>query len=178
MYENKLLWLFFNKPMYKFHVRELGRITKLDTKTVMKYLKNFIKRKLVLRKKDKGFPYYEANRLSRLYRYEKSQTAVKKIFWSGLLEFLEMKLKPKVIVLFGSISKGTYHKKSDIDIFVQAKEKRLDLNKFEKKIGYDIKLFFEKNLNNLSKGLLNNIIQGQILSGNLDVFNYGKKKGV
>ena len=108
MSEYKLLDLFFKQPMSRFHVRELSRLTLLDTKTVMKYLKDLIKRKLILRKKEKkGFPFYEANRLSPLYRYEKSHIMIEKIYQSSLINFLEKELNPKVIILFGSIQKGT-----------------------------------------------------------------------
>ncbi|MCK4588829.1 MAG: nucleotidyltransferase domain-containing protein [Nanoarchaeota archaeon] len=170
LYEYKLLELFFKKPMSRFHVRELSRKTKLDTKTVMKYLKDFVKRKLIVRKKEKkGFPFYEANRLSSLYRYEKSHVVIEKIYESSLIEFLEEKLDPKAIILFGSMQKGTYHDKSDVDIFVQSEYKRLDLSKFERILKHKVKLFFEEKPKNLTRGLLQNIYNGFLLSGQLDV---------
>lgn len=165
-----VLDLFFRDPMGQFHVRELSRDTGLDTKTIMKYLKDFVNRKILLRKKEKsGFPFYEANRSSALYRYEKSQAVVHKIYISGFIDFLEGELKPKVIILFGSIRKGTYHDKSDIDIFIQADRKKLDLSKFERKLGYKIQLLFEKDLSTLSKGLLQNIYNGIVISGELEL---------
>lgn len=170
IYEQRLLDLFFQKPMSKFHVRELGRLTNLDTKTVMKYLKDFVRKCLVIRKKEKkGFPFYEANRLSPLYRYKKSQLMIEKIYESDLIPFLEKELKPKVLILFGSIQKGTYHEKSDVDIFVQAKQKKIDLSKFEKKLKHKIVLFFEEDPKNLTKGLLQNIYNGYVLSGQLEL---------
>lgn len=169
IYEQRLLDLFFQRPMSKFHVRELGRLTDLDTKTVMKYLKDFVKRYLIVRKKEKSFPFYEANRLSPLYRYKKSQLVVEKIYESDLIPFLEKELNPKVIVLFGSIQKGTYHEKSDIDIFVQAKQKKLNLTRFENLFKRKITLFFEENPRSLTKGLLQNIYNGYVLSGQLEL---------
>ncbi len=167
---NILLEQFFLNPMSKFGVRELSRIVHLDTKTVMKYLKDFVKNKLVIKRKSKGkYSFYEANRLSRLFRYEKSEILVKKILKSGLIDFLEKELSPKVIVLFGSVRKGTYHKSSDVDLFVQTDYKRLDLRKFNKQIGFEVKLFFEKNIKKLSKGLIENIYDGLVISGKLEV---------
>lgn len=172
IYEQKLLDLFFERPMSKFHVRELGRLTDLDTKTVMKYLKDFVKKYLIVRKKEKkGFPFYEANRLSPLYRYKKSQLVIERIYESNLIPFLEKELKPQVIVLFGSVQKGTYHEKSDIDIFVQAKQMKLNLSKFEKKLKRKIVLFFEEDPKSLTKGLLQNIYNGYMLSGQLKLWN-------
>ncbi len=168
-YETSLLEQFFLNPMTEFGVRKLGRMTNMDTKTVMKYLKEFSKRGVVVKKEEKGkHNYYEADRLSRIYRHEKSELLIKRILESGLLEFLEQELKPKAIVLFGSVQKGTYHTESDIDLFIQADYKKLDLKVCNKKLGHEIKLFFEKDLGKLSKGLLENIYNGLVLSGNLE----------
>jgi len=86
-----------------------------------------------------------------------------------VIEYLEKKLSPKVIVLFGSVRDGVYHKKSDVDIFVQTDYKRLNLSRFDQKIGHDINLFFEKNPKKLSRGLLHNIYNGLVLAGALEV---------
>ncbi len=161
---------FFLNPMTKYGVRELARLTKLDTKTVMKYLQDLVRERVVIKRKEKGkYSYYEANRLSYIYRHEKSEVLVKKILTSGLIEFLEKELSPKAIVLFGSVQKGIYHKDSDIDLFIPSEYKQLDLSKFNKKIGHHIQLFFEKDLKKLSKGLLENIYNGLVLAGKLEV---------
>ena len=160
---------FFLNPMAHYGVRKLARITKLDTKTVMKYLQELVQRKIVIKRKEKGkYPFYEANRLSYIYRHEKSEVLVKKILESGVIELLE-ELSPKAIVLFGSVQKGTYHKDSDIDIFVQEEYKKLNLSKFNRKIGHQVQLLFEKDLKNLSPGLLENIYNGLVLAGKLEV---------
>lgn len=170
MNEDKLLKEFFYKPMSRFGVRELSRTTRLDTKTVMKYLRDFTDRKILIRRYKKGsFPYFEANRMSHTYLFNKSHLLVKKIIESNLVNFIETKLQPKAIVLFGSVPRGVYHRESDIDLFVQTPYKRLDLSKFEKNLGHKIQLFFETNLNSLSKGLLENIYNGEVLSGRLEV---------
>ena len=170
MAEEILLRQFFNKPMSKFGVRELSRQTDLDTKTIMKYLKDFINKRLVIKGTPKGtFPYYEANRLSPIYKFEKSHVLIRKIIESSLINFLEQKLQPKAIVLFGSIAKGTYHEKSDIDIFIHGKYCKVDLGKYEQKLKHKIRLLFEEDLKQLSPGLLENIYNGEILSGKLGV---------
>lgn len=156
--------------MTRYGIRELARITKSDTKTIMKYLRELIQRKIVIRKKEKGkYPYYEANRLSYIYRHEKSEFLIKKILESEVVDLLEKELSPKVIVLFGSVQKGTYHKESDVDIFVQSEYKHIDLSKFNKKLGHRVQLLFEKDLKKLSKGLLENIYNGLVLAGKLEV---------
>ena len=170
MAEDRLLKQFFNKPMSKFGVRELGRQTHLDTKTVMKYLKLFMKRKLVVKRTVKGaFPYYEANRLSPLYKFEKRHVLIRKIIESNLTGFLGRQLQSKAIVLFGSAAKGTYHEKSDIDIFIHGKYCGIGLEKYEQKLKFKIRLLFEEDLDQLSPGLLENIYNGEVLSGKLRV---------
>lgn len=169
-HEQKILNLFFYDIMGKFQIRGIGRITGLDTKTVMKYLKKLIQKKIIVRSKKRGgFPYYEANRCSPVYHHKKSIAALEKIYESGIIEDLEKELNPKVMVLYGSIRKGTYHPKSDIDIFVQAKYKSLDLYEFEQKFGHKVHLLFEEDLKNLSKGLLQNIYNGIVISGVLEL---------
>jgi len=161
---------FFLNPMKMFGVRELSRITHTDTKTVMKYLKKLQQKHLVIKHTEKGaYPKYEANRQSLLYRHEKSEYLVKKILESGCIEFLEKECSPKAIVLFGSIQKGTYHQNSDIDIFIQAREKKINVTSFEKRIGYPFQLLFEEDLKELNKGLLGNIYNGSVLSGKLEL---------
>ena len=161
---------FFLNPMAKYGVRELARITRLDTKTVMKYLKELVKERIILKRKEKGkYAYYEANRLSRIYRHEKSEAIVKKVFASGLIDFLEKNISPEAIVLFGSVQKGTYHKESDVDLFVQAEYRSLNLGKFNARIGHKVQLIFEKDLTKLSEGLLENIYNGVVLAGKLVV---------
>ncbi len=168
--EHILLGQFFYDPMGKFGVRELSRLTHLDTKTVMKYLRHFVKMKVIIKKIEKGkFPYYEANRLSKVYRIVKSNALVNRIAESGLIDFLEKELKPKAIVLFGSVQKGTYIKNSDIDFFIQGPEKKINLEKFEHELKHEVQLFFEVDLNNLSDGLRGNIIDGNTLSGALEL---------
>lgn len=157
---------FFNYPMRPFGIRELGRMLHLNTKTIMKQLKVLRKQQVIVKVHKPGqFPYYEANRLSRRYKIVKSYTLMNTIAQSGLFDFLEQELKPKAIVVFGSVQKGTYLKNSDIDIFIQGKEKNIDLRTFEQKLGRDIQLIFEEDLNNLSEGLRNNIINGNTISG-------------
>jgi len=57
--------------------------------------------------------------------------------------------------------------KSDIDLFVQAKERSINLLKFERKLKHKLNLYFEEDLNKMSSELFNNIINGIKLSGYL-----------
>ncbi len=166
--KERIAKLFFEQPMGRFGVRELARLTEFDTKTVMKYAKALLDEDIIIKKTPKGaFAYYEANRSSPLYRFEKKQSLLRKVIKSGVLEFLDRRCRPRAVVLFGSVQKGTYHAKSDIDLFVQAPRTRVDLFRFNKNLGHEIRIFFDDNIDNLSDGLRQNIYNGEVLSGTL-----------
>jgi len=161
---------FYYYPMKPFGVRELAKELDINAKTVMKYLRSFVKDKIVVKIKERNkFVHYEANRLSKKYKILKSCAFMKRIAESGLIEFLEKELSPKAIVVFGSVQKGTYLKHSDVDIFIQGRERNVDVSFFEKKIGHDIQLLFAEDLSELTEGLKNNIINGNTISGGLEL---------
>jgi len=151
-------------------MRELSRRVELAQVSIMNHLKALQKEDLILREETGIYATYRANRESEHFRLLKRQNIVLRINSCNLISFLDEKLKPNSIVLFGSASRGDDTEVSDIDIFVQAKETELDLRWYEKVLNRKIKLLFEPNLGNLSKELLNNIINGQILYGYLKVF--------
>jgi len=72
---------------------------------------------------------------------------------------------PSSIVLFGSCAKGTFTEGSDIDLFVEAKAIKLNVSKYEKILYRNINSLFEQNINDLSKELRNNIVNGIRLYG-------------
>lgn len=161
---------FFYYPMKPFGVRALSRELHLSTRTILKYLKHLRKDGLVLKVKARNrFPHYEANRLSRKFKLTKSSALMGDIAASGLIDYLESELAPKAIVIFGSAQKGTYLKHSDIDIFIQGNEEKLDLALFEKRLGHEVQMLYETDLQKLTEGLRNNIINGTTVSGALEL---------
>jgi len=89
---------------------------------------------------------------------------------SGLLDFLEHNLVPDAVVLFGSASRGEDVENSDIDLLVVATEKTLNLTSFEKKLKRKISIHFEPEPTKLPKELLNTIVNGVVILGDLEVF--------
>lgn len=163
----KIMELLFEEPSKNFQIREISRLTKIAVTSVKNYLKELQKNKLILKDKKTFYPSYIANQQNRLFKIYKQQFIILKLYSTDLIGYLEDNLHPKCIILFGSVRKGEYNKNSDIDIFVQTKEKHLDLMKFEKIFKHKISLFFEENINKLSNELFNNIINGIKLSGYL-----------
>jgi len=166
----RLLQEFFDSPRKGFYVRELSRKLKLAQISVMNHLKALQSEGFVVREKRSLYPTYRANRENEEYKILKKENIIWRLYKSGLLYYIEENIQPNCIVLFGSASKGEDIETSDIDIFVQANEAELNMKHFEAQLKRKVNLFFEPTTKNLSKELLNNIINGEIIYGYLKVF--------
>lgn len=172
---DKILDVFFNDPSPAgggFHLRELGRLAGVAPPSVKKYLTELERAGLVLKAKNRaqGYPVYMANRDGEEFRFLKKISMVKAICDSGLLDYLKNAYLPDVIILYGSASRGEDVQGSDVDLFLQCKEKRLDLAGFEKALKRGINIFFHDDFKSISPELKNNLINGIVLSGYLKVF--------
>lgn len=171
----KILRIFFDDPLPKgigFQLREISRTVKIAPLSVKKYLTELEKEELITKTKHRiyGYPVYYANRDNEDFKFLKRLDMIMAIKESGLLGYIADICMPDTIILFGSASKGDDIKDSDIDLFILAKEEKLDLIKFEKILGRKISPFFSESFNKLSKELRNNIINGALLKGYLKVF--------
>ena len=170
----KVLKVFFDDPTPKigFQLREISRKISLAPKSVSIYLKELTKKGLIMKVKPGNFnyPLYYANRENDFFRLYKKLDTIYSIKEIGLLDYLYENLMPQVIILFGSASKGEDLKESDIDLFIQSKEVKINLKPYENKLNRKINIFFSENFNNLSEELKDNIINGTILKGYLKVF--------
>ena len=164
---SRIMELFFEEPSKNFQIREISRLTKIAVTSVKKYLEELKKNELIKKDTRTLYPSYIANQEHRLFKVNKQQYITLKLYSLGLVDYLEDKLHPRCIILFGSVRKGEYNKNSDIDIFIQADEKSTNLIKFEKILKHKINLFFEDDINRLSSELFNNVINGIKLSGYL-----------
>ena len=167
--------LFFEDPIPKgtgFQLREISRKTSIAPPSVKRYLEELEKAGLITKEKHRiqGYPIYYANRNNDYFKLLKKVTMVQNINESGLLDQINDKCMPDAIILFGSASKGEDLIDSDLDIFIQCKEKKLDLSKYEKQLNRKINPFYAEDFNGLSKELRNNIINGIVLKGYLKAF--------
>ncbi|MBW2965579.1 nucleotidyltransferase domain-containing protein [Candidatus Woesearchaeota archaeon] len=171
----KLLRVFFEDPLPKgigFQLRELSRRINLAPKSVKKYLDEFEREGLIIKEKHRihNYPVYYANRDNEYFKFLKKIDTIKIIKESSLLEYLNDNCMPNIIILFGSASRGEDLIDSDIDLFLECKERELDLKKYEKEFKRKINIFFKEDFNKLSKELKNNIINGVILKGYIKIF--------
>lgn len=175
----RVLEIFFDDPLptgIGFQLREISRKINLAPKSVKLYLDDIEKENLIIRKEHRihKYPVYVANTDNNYFKFLKRLDIQRKIRDSGLLDYLWDSSMPEVIILYGSASIGEDTKESDIDLYLQCKEKKLELGKFEKKLKRKINLFFERDFDKLSDELKMNIINGDILAGYLKCkFYYG-----
>jgi len=161
---------FFNFPRKDFQIREISRRTKISLPSVTNYLKDLVKEGLILKVEKGIYPAFSANRDNELFRLYKKLDLILRTKQSGLLDFIYDSCVPDTIILFGSGAKGEDIEKSDIDIFVQSKTKKLNLEKYEKILNREISLFFEETFSRLSPELKNNILNGFVLKGYIKIF--------
>ncbi|MEK6846521.1 MAG: nucleotidyltransferase domain-containing protein [Nanoarchaeota archaeon] len=157
--------LFFNFPQKEFHIRELARTAKIPKSTLQREIQDLLNTGLVIKKKRTPYPVYVSDETNFWYKFRKRESLIEKIYYSGLIEYLDNSLHPKVIILFGSGAKGEYVQKSDIDLFVLSSEKQVDVVRYEKKLKRKVNLLIKEDYIQLSPELFNNIINGYKLKG-------------
>ena len=159
------------KAGQRFNLRSVAKLLKVSPTAVSNSLIDLKKQGII--KVETARPMnllsIELNRENQKVIDMKRIENLKMIYESGLVEFLEENFPGCTIVLFGSYSKGEDTYKSDLDIaIVGTKGKKIGLEKFEK--------IFEKTINinyyeswNIDKHLRNNILNGIVLSGGVDL---------
>ena len=170
--KRKVLELFFDNPTEQFHLRQISRKTGIAVTSVRIYLDEFLKKKVIIKISKGIYPSFLANRDAddSKFKFYKKLNLLDRLDGSGLLDYIEDNCMPNSIILFGSASLGEDIEHSDIDLFVESNEKKLNLDKFERELNRKINLFFEKNFSKLNKELKNNILNGVKLRGYLKIF--------
>ena len=106
---------------------------------------------------------------SEMFRLLKGDDTVHRLDATGIVDYIEESLRPDCIVLFGSAAHGEDTEESDIDLFVQARERELDLGAYEGPLCRRVHVLFEPEVRQLAPELLNNIANGRVLRGYLKV---------
>lgn len=177
--ENKVLKILFEDSYRTYHIRLLAKLTGLNPNTIITITNKLEKQELLSKNKDPEINKINinANNANSKFILKKKFYNINKILNSNLIEFLEQKLAHPTIILFGSQAKAENRTDSDIDIFIIGDiKKELDLSKFEEILGSEIQVFihtkkeFEK-LKKTNIELINNVLNGYILNGFLEVLN-------
>ena len=164
--------IFFVNSTKKNYLMNISRNIGLAHTSVKKNLAELTKLGLIIefieKKGRRKFPLYKANIDNSLFKEYKMIYNLSSLLESGLIKFIEEKLMPKSIVIFGSYQRGEDTEESDIDLFVEGKEESLELHIFEKKLKRKIQLHFKEQFASYPKELKNNLINGIVLSGFLE----------
>jgi len=165
---------FFEEPNRKFSIRELSRILKINHTTVRQHLNHLSREGFLLSKKEGLYSFYKLI-LSKKTLNLKLYYNLEKIRNSNIVEDLEKAYDLPVIVLFGSYASAMDDKNSDIDIcLISNIGKEFSTEKYEKKLNRKISIHkFNKNswikTKKSNPNLINNICNGIVLSGELEV---------
>ena len=153
------LELFFEDVYREISVREYAREMKISPPTASKLL-NELKAEELLVSTDKGvYRYFRAHRDGYVFR------ELAKLYWYSILHVLTEKIREEIafrrIVLFGSLAKAENTNESDVDLFLDADERKIDVKHLQKVLGRDVQLHFAQSLRN--EHLKKNINKGIVL---------------
>jgi len=166
----KLLKIFLDNPTESFRLRELARMSNISPPSVMNYLKQLERENFLKKHEKRGIPFYRALRDSKEFIAIKKTSILYELYFSGIVDFLWDELSPDAIILYGSHVKGESVENSDIDLYIIGREKRINIEEYEEKLGKSIHLIFNQNIKKISKELKNNLVNGIVLKGYLKVF--------
>jgi predicted nucleotidyltransferase len=166
----RILQEFLDFPLKDFQMREVSRRVGVAQSSVINHLKELEKEGLILKEKKGIYPTFKSNRDNETFKIYKKFNTILKITKTKLLDYIEDSCLPNSIILFGSAARGEDIESSDIDLFVECKEKKINVTKYRKLLNRGVSLFFKEDFSKLNKELKNNILNGTILRGYIKVF--------
>lgn len=163
---------FFKDPNIRLRVRQIEREVDVPLPSAIKYAKELENEGILIREIIGNVTFYTTDYNSPKYRIEKTLHNIRSLHECGLIEHIKEECFNPTIILFGSYSRGEDIISSDIDIFVETKTKiGKTIKKFEKKLHREVQLFEHKSIRDIkNKHLINNILNGLTLSGQIEVF--------
>lgn len=154
----------------KLSQRELAKILKVSPTSITNSVKKLKDAKLIKIEKTKTINFVSFNRDEKTAIELKRAENLKNTYLSGLSAYLENELPGGTIILFGSYSIGEDTNTSDMDIAVIGrKDKVLYLEKYEKALNRKINMNFYKSWADIHKHLKNNILNGIVLHGAIEL---------
>ncbi|MBS3105740.1 nucleotidyltransferase domain-containing protein [Candidatus Woesearchaeota archaeon] len=156
----------------RLNQRQIARLLKVSPTAIAKAIPKLEKESLLIKEKQKNMNLIllMLNRNNKMAMQLKRVENLKLIYEARLNEFLEEGLPGATIILFGSYSRGDDTLSSDIDIaIIGRKEKGISLENFEKRLERKIILNFYPSLKEVHKELKENICNGIVLSGGVEL---------
>jgi len=173
--KQRIVKTFLEHPEKEFSLSDLARISGVAKSNIGDILDELQNHDIINIEKLSKIWRIKANSLGWNFIKLKIPHNIFLIYQSGIIDFLnEYFRNPKAIVLFGSFRKGEDISTSDIDIAIENDEKGYtvisiaELNKFEKILGKKIQIHLF-NRRNIDRSIFNNIANGIVISGFLEV---------
>jgi|SRR3989344_317432 len=170
--QQRILRLLFIKAGNSLNQRNISKILNVTPPAVMKAIPGLEKENLVKLSQDKESKRWsiELNRDNVKVMQFKRTDNLSQIYESDLFKFLEIEFAGATIILFGSYSRGEDIIGSDIDIaIIGRKDKKIDLKEYEKILEREININFYPSLKEIHKNLKENILNGIILAGGIEL---------
>jgi len=153
--------IFFAEPTKVHFINEISKKINLAPTSVKVHLNALVKDGLIEETRTEIFKGYKAKRDNPEFIFHKKISNLISLNSSGIIELLKEHY-PKSIILFGSYNKGEDIETSDIDIFVDSKKFKVDIENSEKYLKREIHILFKEEV---SKDIIESINQGTILFG-------------
>jgi predicted nucleotidyltransferase len=160
----RVLQCFFDEPTTPQQLRAMSRKLKLGLPSVIDHVRALEMEGFVKRQKILHTFAFVADRTDRFKRY-KRQDVILRIYETGLIDRIVEESQPNCIILFGSAARGEDIETSDVDLFVQAEERRDDWKSYEKTLRRKINVLYEPEPWRIPAELRTNIVNGIILTG-------------
>ena len=170
--QQEILRLLYIKAGIQLNARNIAKTLGVSQPAVSKALpylekENFIKIKKDMESKRLSI---ELNRDNHYMIWLKRVDNIKQIYESGLVQFIYDNYHSATIILFGSFAFGEDTINSDIDVAViGSKENNIDLSVFDKILDRKVVIHHYKNFKDIDPYLLNNICNGIILKGSIEI---------
>ena len=129
---------FFDDVYMEVSVREYAKEAKISPPTASKLLKEYEREELLISNKKGVYIYFRANREGYIFRQ------LAKLYWYSLLYPLTKAIYEDIaykrIILFGSLIKAENTLKSDVDLYLEAEERNINVSNIQKVLKRDIQL--------------------------------------
>ena len=168
--DQKIFRLLCLRTGEKLSQREIAKIIEVSPMSVSNSVKRLENIGLVSIETLKTINFISFDRDSHTAAKMKQAENLRNIYLSGLSDYLEEECAGSTIILFGSFQRGEDTIDSDIDIAVIGRKyKVLQLERFEKMLYRSINVNFYDSLSGIHRNLRNNILNGLVLQGNVDI---------
>jgi predicted nucleotidyltransferase len=155
--KEKILKLFFKNPHEEIHQRAVSRIAKVPLDNVNKYLRSFMADGILVRRVVSNMTFFKANlenpellkifeffeieRRKQFYNKNRKIARLLREYTDNLVALSKARIQ--MVVLFGSVARGEWTRKSDVDVLVLSLEKGKDITKVLDKAKIDVSPLLE-----------------------------------